>query len=174
FHFPTLWMSFFDFFPVNHRFIDSRLNGRYPLPKDGAPFPVDHPLGAAMMIRREALESVGMLDEEYFMYCEEVDWCIRAKQSGWQIYQLPSAKVVHHVGGSSRQFREEMLIQLHRSRYRLFGKHYGSGFVAAHRAITRLGLAREMSRTRWEACRGRMSKEEMERRLRTYETIWGM
>lgn len=174
FHFPTLWMSFFDFFPINHRFIDSGLNGRYPLSRDGEPFPVDHPLGAAMMIRRETLQGVGMLDEEFFMYCEEVDWCIRARRQGWRIYQIPTVKVVHHVGQSSKQFREEMLIQLHRSRYRLFEKHYSGGFIAAHRAITRLGLAREMARARWEAGRGRMSEEELSCRLRTYQTIWGM
>lgn len=174
FQFPTLLMSFFDFFPLNHRLIDSRLNGRYRDPEGGEFFAVDHPLGAAMMIRRDALNDVGMLDEGFFMYCEEVDWCLRAKRRGWQIYQLPGAKVVHHVAQSSRQFREEMLIQLHRSRYRLFAKHYSAGFVSAHRAITRLGLAREMARTWWENRRGRMTVQEKGRRLRAYRTIWGM
>lgn len=174
FRFPTLWMSLFDFFPLNHRVVNSRLNGRYRTPEDGQPLPIDHPLGAAMMIRREALAGVGLLDEGFFMYCEEVDWCLRARRAGWQIYQLPTAKIVHHVGQSTGQFREEMLIELHRSRYYLFRKHYSPAFVRAHRAITRLGLAREWARALWQARRGLLSEEELDRRLRAYRTIWSM
>ncbi len=174
FRFPTLWMSLFDFFPLNRRVIDSRLNGRYRPPANGRPFAVDHPLGAAMMLKREALQDVGPLDEDFFMYCEEVDWCLRAKRRGWQIYQLPSARVVHHSGQSTGQFREEMLVELHRSRHRLFRKHYSPSFLTAHRIITRIGLARDAARARWLTWRGRMSRQELERRLRAYGTIWGM
>ena len=174
FRFPTLWMSLFDFFPLNHRVVDSRLNGRYRTPDDGQPFPIDHPLGAAMMIRRDALASVGLLDERFFMYCEEIDWCLRARRAGWQIYQLPTAKIVHHVGQSTAQFREEMLVELHRSRYYLFQKHYTPAFVRAHRAITRLGLAREWVRAQWRARRGLLSEDELDRRLRAYCAIWRM
>jgi GT2 family glycosyltransferase len=86
FHFPTLWMVFFDFWTINHRFINSRLNGRYPRRwyEAGAPFPIDHPLGAALMIRWETFQEVGPLDTDYFMYCEEIDWCIRIKLAGWE------------------------------------------------------------------------------------------
>ena len=174
FRFPNLWMSLFDFFPLNHRVIASRLNGRYRMPANGAPFAVDHPLGAAMLVKREALEGVGWLDESFFMYCEEIDWCIRAKSAGWQIYQVPSARVVHHAGQSTGQFREKMLVELHRSRYNLFRKHYSERFVSAHRAITRAGVAREMIRARWMALRGGLSSDELEKRLRAYSTIWSM
>ncbi len=174
FRFPTLWMSLFDFFPLHHRVVDSRLNGRYQVPGDGRPFPIDHPLGAAMMIRRDALDVVGLLDEEFFMYCEEVDWCLRAARAGWSIYQLPTAKIVHHGGQSSGQLREAMLVELHRSRYRLFRKHYSPAFVRTHRAITRLGLAREWLRAKRRGWRGLMSQDELGRRLAAYRTIWSM
>ncbi len=174
FRFPTLWMSLFDFFPMNHQLIDSRLNGRYPIRGGDTPFPIDHPLGAAIMMKRETLEEVGLLDEAFFMYCEEIDWCMRAKRSGWQIYQVPSARVIHHAAQSSRQFREKMLVELHKSRYRLFRKHYSPAFVAAHRAITRLGIAREIARARWQAHRGQISRDELERRLWAYHTIWSL
>lgn len=174
FRFPTLWMTFLDLFPLHHRLLDSALNGRYRTPPDRRPFPVDHPLGAAIMIRREALEEVGLLDEAFFMYCEEVDWSIRARQLGWEIYQLPSARVVHHVGQSTKQFREEMMVELWRSRYLLYGKHYPKSFIRAHRVILRAGLARSIAAARLDALRGRISNAELERRTRAYRTIWSM
>jgi len=174
FRFPTLWMSLLDFFPLNHRLIDSPLNGRYRVPTNGEPFAVDHPLGAAMMIRREALDDVGMLDESFFMYCEEVDWCLRATKAGWQIYQMPSAKVVHHVGQSTKQFRDAMFVELHRSRYYLFSKHYPQIFLKAHRAITRLGIAKEWIKAVWLARRGLITDDELGSRLQAYRTIWRM
>ena len=174
FRFPTLWMSFFDFFPLNHRLTNSRLNGRYRVPPNRGPFAVDHPLGAAIMVKRETLEEVGLLDESFFMYCEEVDWCLRAKRRGWEIYQIPSAQVIHHAGQSTGQFREKMLVELHRSRCILFRKHYPRSFISAHRAITRIGLARETVRALWLLLQGRLSREELGRRLRAYRTIWSM
>lgn len=174
FHFPTLWMSFFDFFPINHRFVNSRLNGRYRVPANRNPFAIDHPLGAAMMLKREALDEVGLLDESFFMYCEEVDWCIRAKHQGWQIYQVPSAQVIHHSGQSTGQFRERMLVELHRSRYQLFRKHYSRGFIWAHRAITRAGLAKETLSALVSFFQRRMGRDELTRRLGAYRAIWSM
>src|SRR5207253_10865029 len=83
FAFPTLAMSFLDFFPINHRLADSRLNGRYPRDWYERPFQIDHPLGACVAIRRAALDRVGLFDERFFMYAEEVDLCWRIKQAGW-------------------------------------------------------------------------------------------
>lgn len=174
FHLPNLWMSFLDFFPLNHRFLNSSLNGRYSMPADGEPFEVGHPLGAAMMIRRDALEHVGVLDERFFMYCEEVDWCIRAWKAGWGVFQVPRAKIVHHSGQSSAQFREAMLVELHRSRYILFKKHYSPAFVHAHRTITRAGLEKETLRSRVLAMQGKISHAELLARLRAYKAIWDM
>lgn len=174
FGFPTLWMSLFDFFPINHRLANSRLNGRYSSPEDGRPFPVDHPLGAAMMIKRPALQEIGLLDDSFFIYCEEVDWCLRARRDGWRLFQLPSARVIHHVAQSTRQLEAEMLVELHRSRYRLFRKHYSPAFVRAHRAITLVGLLRRMMEDLWAAGTGRISRTQLDRRVRAYRTIWGM
>ncbi|HZK66277.1 MAG TPA: glycosyltransferase family 2 protein [Chloroflexota bacterium] len=174
FRFPNLWMSLLDFFPLNHRLADSGINGRYPASSDLAPFAIDHPLGAALMLSRPALEQVGSLDEGFFMYCEEVDWCLRAKRMGWEIYSLPYVKIVHHSGQSSRQFKNQMFVELHRSRYRLLRKHYSPAFVRAHRAITRAGLAREALRTVRARATGVLTPEQAEKRLRTYRIVWSM
>lgn len=145
FRFPNLWMSFFDFFPINHRFVNSGLNGRYP--QDGAaPFEIDHPLGASMLVRREVLEQVGPLDEAFFIYCEEIDWCFRIKKAGWRIFCVPQVRIIHHVAQSTRQTAPAMFVQLHKSRSLLFRKHYSPLFRWAHRRIVHLGIRRELSR----------------------------
>ncbi|HHX65071.1 MAG TPA: glycosyltransferase family 2 protein [Chloroflexi bacterium] len=176
FRFPTLPMILFDFWIINHRLINSRLNGRYPrrLYEAGQPFPIDHPLGAALMIRREALEQVGLLDTGYFMYCEEVDWCMRIKAAGWAVYCVPRARIVHHAGGSTRQFRDRMFIALWRSRFRLFDRHYGRVYRTLARVIVRAGLRRDLARLRREVARGLVSPDEAERRAAAYHTVMEM
>jgi len=57
--------------------------------------------GASMIVRREVFESVGLLDEQYFMYFEEVDFCLRANKSDWPCWYVPQSRVVHLVGQSS-------------------------------------------------------------------------
>ncbi len=166
FAFPTLAQIFLDFFPLNHRLLHSRVNGRYPrhLYESGEPFPIDHPLGAALMVRRETIEEVGLLDERFFMYCEEIDWCMRIKAAGWKVYCVPGAEIVHYVGQSTGQFRAEMFVALWRSRYRLFEKHYRPLFRWLARRLVHLGL-------RW---RLRRQAEISEDELAAYRQIMDM
>ena len=83
--------------------------------------------GACMVVRRKAVDDVGPLDERFFMYWEDADWCRRMWQSGWRVVYFPSrASVVHYIGGSSRNARCRSLVEFHRSAYRLFAK-YASG-----------------------------------------------
>jgi hypothetical protein len=171
FAFPTLAMSFLDFFPVNHRLADSRLNGRYPRSRYERPFQIDHPLGACMAVRRAALERVGLMDEGFFMYCEEVDLCRRIKAAGWEIWYAPDATVVHHEAQATGQFRGEMLLQLHRSRFRFFGKHYPPRYGRAARAIVRLGLLRDLVRSAAQRARGEVDAGEWRRRRVVYERL---
>src|SRR5262249_7309922 len=110
FAFPGLVQVALDLFPID-RLMDTSLNGRI---SAEAPRQVDHPLGACMLIRRAAWLDVGPLDEGYFMYLEEVDWCRRARQRGWQIWHHPGAHVVHHGGSSTSQQPAAMFAQLWR------------------------------------------------------------
>jgi N-acetylglucosaminyl-diphospho-decaprenol L-rhamnosyltransferase len=150
FHFPTLLMTFFDFWPIHHRFISSSLNGRYSTRRyqAGRPFAIDHPLGAAMMIRREAWQQIGPLDVGYFMYCEEIDWCLRAKRKGWDIYCAPQAHITHYAGQSTRQFKANMYVALWRSRYRLFEKFYSPLYRSLVRLIVRTGMKQQILYTK--------------------------
>jgi N-acetylglucosaminyl-diphospho-decaprenol L-rhamnosyltransferase len=173
FSFPSLAMIFLDFFPLHHRLSNSRANGRYPrrLYEMGEPFPIDHPLGAALMVRRQVIDEVGPLDEKFFMYCEEIDWCMRIKDAGWQIVCWPQAEIVHYVGQSTEQFRDKMYVALHKSRLRLYGKHYGSGFRRAARWLVTLGVWSRGLRDRWAARSGRLDQDLLERRLTAYGEI---
>jgi N-acetylglucosaminyl-diphospho-decaprenol L-rhamnosyltransferase len=141
FRFPTLWQIWLDFFSWPGRFVESRLNGRYPREQYtiGQPFQIDHPLGAAFMTRARVIQDVGLMDEGFFMYAEEIDWCMRVKQAGWRIFCVPSATIVHHSAASTRQCSDQMNEALWRSRFRLFEKHYSPLFVCAARFLARWG-----------------------------------
>lgn len=88
------------------------------------PRPVETIKGASLLLRRAALDQVGLLDESYFMYTEEVDLCYRLAQAGWELWYVPQAVVVHFGGASSRQAHTAMYVALYRSKaqfYRKFG-----------------------------------------------------
>lgn len=88
---------------------------------------VDQPEGACLMLRRKVIDEVGVLDDGFFMLFEEVDWCYRIKQAGWQIWFDPQAKVIHHYGQSIKQVKARMILSSHRGLYRFWSKHYAGG-----------------------------------------------
>jgi N-acetylglucosaminyl-diphospho-decaprenol L-rhamnosyltransferase len=173
FAFPGLAQIFLDFFPIHHRLFDSRLNGRYPRRwyEVGQPFAVDHPLGAALMVRAEVLAQAGGFDEQFFMYCEEIDLCRRIKSAGWDIYCLPRAEIVHLVGQSTRQFRDRMFVALWRSRFLMFEKHESAAFCWAASRLVSLGLRWEARRARVSYRRGEISASDLEGRLAAYREV---
>ena len=148
FRFPGLAQVFLDLFPVP-RLARTRLNGRYPRDgRGGSPFEVDHPLGACMLVRRAAWDDVGELDEGYFMYVEEVDWCRRARARGWQVWHHPGAVAVHVGGAATRQQPAAMWEQLWRSRLRYYARHHGPAYNRLVRWLVRLGMRAEARRAR--------------------------
>jgi len=86
---------------------------------------VDWVIGACLFIRRQAWEQVGPLDERFFMYSEELDWCRRLKRAGWRVVYIPSATVVHHEGQSSIQVVPARHIYFQSSKVLYFCKHHG-------------------------------------------------
>ncbi|MGH7775218.1 MAG: glycosyltransferase family 2 protein [Candidatus Binatia bacterium] len=85
---------------------------------------VDWVSGACLLHRRVVLDDIGGLDERFFMYCEDVDFCLRARQAGWKVHYHPGMRVLHHIGGSSRQSPALMAIERHRSMWRYYAKHF--------------------------------------------------
>lgn len=139
FYFPGPVQAFLDLFPID-RLMDSRLNGRVPISRDRRPVQIDYPLGACMLIRGTAWQAVGPLDEGYFMYLEEIDWCKRARLRGWQVWHQPAAVAVHHGGASTRQQPDAMFAQLWRSRLRYYQRFHGPALNSVVHAVVRLGL----------------------------------
>ena len=170
FGFPGVWQTFIDLFPVPGRLYASRLNGRYPLAlyEGGRPFPVDHVLGATMMLRREVVQQVGMFDERFFMYCEEVDWAMRIRRAGWQILCVPRARITHLEGQSAGQVRPASFLNLWKSRFMLYQKHYSPLKVAVIRAVVRLGMRRRIHQTQQAAD---LTSQEREALLKAYRSV---
>ena len=84
---------------------------------------VDWLSGSALMVRRETFEKIGLLDERFFMYLEDVDWCKRAHMDGWRVVYFPDASVSHRIGAASDQNPVPMIKQHHKSMLRYFLKH---------------------------------------------------
>lgn len=89
------------------------------------PIEVDSVIGACMMVRREAMEQVGLLDEDYFLFLEETDWCYRMKKASLKIYHIPQAEIFHFQGRSTEKNKERAKIEYYRSRYHFFRKNRG-------------------------------------------------
>ena len=181
FRFPGLLQVALDLFPLHglplaHRLYDSALNGRYPrrLWQGDTPFPVDFVLGAAMLLRGQAIHRIGGLDDDFFMYCEEMDWCLRCAEIGLGVYAHPGARVTHHEAQSSRQNRPLALARLWRSRYRFYAKYprrYSAGFHLALRALVRAAAAWRSRDARRRFAQGRITGHDAAQELAAYATL---
>jgi len=107
---------------------------RYPSKRfeHAAPIDVEAVLGACLFVRREVLESVGLMPEDYFFFLEETDWCFRISHAGWRIVHIPDARIVHIFGASTKKkVPAETRIEYHRSLYHFFRKNRGTPAAAA-------------------------------------------
>jgi N-acetylglucosaminyl-diphospho-decaprenol L-rhamnosyltransferase len=91
-----------------------------------APHAVDWVMGAALLLRREALEEVGLFDEGFFLYSEEVDLQARLHRAGWEVHYFPEVKVVHHESQFSADIPERRINEMWRSRHRYWNKHHSA------------------------------------------------
>jgi N-acetylglucosaminyl-diphospho-decaprenol L-rhamnosyltransferase len=181
FRFPGLFQVALDLFPLHglpfaHRLYDSVLNGRYArrLWQGDTPFPVDFVLGAAMLLRGQAIHHIGGLDDDFFMYCEEMDWCLRCAEAGLGVYAHPGAHVIHHEAQSSRQNRSLAFERLWRSRYRFYAKYprrYPAGFRLVLRVLVRAAMAWRSQETRRRFAQGRITGRDAAQELAAYATL---
>lgn len=123
FRFPTLFREFWRLF---------KLDGFLPLSyyspdyfKGKNPRNADVVLGACFLVREQCLDQIGLFDDQYFVYSEEVDLCLRAHEAGWKISWLPQASIIHFGGKSTSKVSDKMFIELNRNKTRYFRKHHG-------------------------------------------------
>jgi len=102
---------------------------------------VDWVVGAALLIRREAWQQVGPINETFFMYFEETDWCHRCIETGWEIHYLPQVQITHYEGKSSEQVVAARSLRFQRSKIRYTRKYFGPGWAATLRAFLWLTFA---------------------------------
>jgi len=147
--FPTLLSEFWRNTTLDTLFPKNKLIGKYHIGywEHNDIREVEQLMGACIMARRKTLEETGLLDEQYFMYYEEVDLCYRIKKAGWKIYFTPEAEIIHYAKQSSKQADVDMLVERNKSLYRFFKKHYGRLSVYTLRAILFIGMLVEISRT---------------------------
>jgi N-acetylglucosaminyl-diphospho-decaprenol L-rhamnosyltransferase len=139
---PTLATAFFESTWLQP-YAPRRLLERYYVldQPDGATLDVDWVKGAALMARREAIEQVGLLDEGFFMYSEELDWCRRFREAGWRVVYLPTAQIVHHEGKSSEQVLAARHVNFQTSKVRYFRKYHGRVVAEALRLFLLVNYA---------------------------------
>ncbi len=101
---------------------------------------VDAVSGACIMVRQEVIEQVGMLDENFFMYGEDLDWCLRIKRGGWQVYFLTGAHITHLKNQSMGQISNKSLIEHHKAVRYYFEKNYGTRYASLSSSIYACGI----------------------------------
>jgi GT2 family glycosyltransferase len=138
--FPTPWVAFTKIFGLSTLFPKSRLFGKYNLTymDPDQTYPVDAVSGSFMMVRREAFDRVGGLDESFFMYGEDLDWCYRIRKAGYRVYYVHGTKIVHFKGQSTRRSDIDELKHFYEAMELFVEKHFShSGIV---RLFLRLGI----------------------------------
>jgi GT2 family glycosyltransferase len=127
---PTLWRSFLRAFAVDTVFPSLTY------PAHDCERSVDVLSGCFWIARRSAVEQVGPLDEAFFMYAEDVDWCRRFSAAGWSVVYVPAAQVVHHGGASSANAPIRFYLEMYRASFQYFRKHQGPSAERILKAIT--------------------------------------
>ncbi len=124
--FPTPAVSFYRLTGLSRLFPRSPRFARYNLTylDENELAEVDSVVGACMMVRREAMEQVGLLDETYFMYGEDLDWAYRMKAAGWKVYYNPAVTVLHYKRESSRQRPVKTIVEFYRAMLIFHRKHF--------------------------------------------------
>jgi N-acetylglucosaminyl-diphospho-decaprenol L-rhamnosyltransferase len=145
FRFPSIWSE------LDHGLrlgAVSRLiaHRKLAMPISSEPYPSDWLAGASLMIRREVLTTAGLFDEDYFLYFEEVDFCHRAQQAGWECWYVPESRVVHLVGQSTgvtdtRRSPPRMPLYWFESRRRYFLKFHGAAYAALADLLWMVGFS---------------------------------
>lgn len=145
---PTLWASLTYFMGLEKLFPHSKLFGQYhEYYKDlHSHHLVDAVTGAAILVRKKAMDKVGYLDERFFMYAEDLDWCKRFRDAGWKVVYHPEAKVIHHkyksgIKSSSKKLAKTTNRYFYDTMLQYYDKHYADKYPKFIRKLIRYYIA---------------------------------
>ena len=124
--FPTPAIAFYRVAGLSRLFPHSARFGRYNLTfvDEAAPVEVDSVCGACLLVRRAVLDTIGLLDERFFMYGEDIDWCLRTREAGWTVRYEPSIVITHLHGAASRKRALRTTFHFFRAMDLFYRKHY--------------------------------------------------
>lgn len=129
--FPGFQQAFFNRYSLLTKlFPDNRFSVNYLMTDvDDTVREVDWVSGACMIIRRELIKKIGGLDERFFMYSEDVDYCLRAWKKNYKVIYLPVGEVFHYIGKTSSRYPYMPMIERHKSMYKFYKKHYSRELI---------------------------------------------
>jgi GT2 family glycosyltransferase len=127
---PAPKVAFFRFIGLSKLFPKNRLFAKYNLTyiDSNEAHEVDAVSGSFLMIRRKVIEEIGLLDDQFFMYGEELDWCFRAKKAGLAVMYYPDAEIVHYKGECSKSNSRKATFEFYRSMYLFHKKHFAENY----------------------------------------------
>jgi O-antigen biosynthesis protein len=139
--FPTPWVAFSKIFGLSKLFPKTKLFGKYNLTylDIDETNQVEAVSGSFMMVRKETFKQVGGLDESFFMYGEDLDWCYRIHQAGWQIYYVHSTQIIHYKGESTRRSSIDEIHTFYEAMHLFVDKHVRSSFLFS--MVLRMSIA---------------------------------
>jgi len=137
--FPNPWNSF------RRLFLNNNQNYNYTDIDEDKEMEVDSIVGAFMLVRRSAMEKFGLLDESFFMYGEDLDWCWRCKEAGFKVWYYPKAFITHYKGESSKKIPLRALKWFHDAMWIFYRKHYRSRYPFFFNWFVWLGIYGRMT-----------------------------
>ncbi len=127
---PTPEVAFYRLTGLSRLFPRSRVMAKYNMTYESPDLTheVDAVSGAFLMIRRQVVEEIGLLDERFFMYGEELDWCLRTKRAGWSVMYYPEAEIIHYKGESTKYNSRKATLEFYRAMYLFHRKHFAKDY----------------------------------------------
>lgn len=141
--FPTPMVSFCRMSNLSLLFPNSKRFNQYNLGymDEKGTYEVDSLSGAFMMLRSKTIREVGYLDEQFFMYGEDIDWCYRIKAQGWKVVYYGKSQILHHKGASgSRKQKSKLIYEFYRAMYIFYEKHYRDKYLAVVNAMVYMAI----------------------------------
>jgi GT2 family glycosyltransferase len=124
--FPDPKTSFYRLFGLSKLFPNNDKFNSYNLSylDDNGIYEVDSLVGAFMLLKKETIKEVGLLDEDFFMYGEDIDLCYRIKEKGWKVIYYGKVDIIHYKGSSSAKQKSKMIYEFYKAMYIFYNKHY--------------------------------------------------